>query len=200
MKRVPWCPRVLVWVLALGCAGGGTTPVRTDSGPGEVDAATGNSDSGVRRDASTPRDANAPDSDAALDAGVDGEEGCGGPPPLSLMSSQLPRCSATTSACVEGCSTGACQSACLEADDTPPLNVDGRIIGCSDCLNVQNTACAVAEGCQEEWEAFRCCEAACGDLACAGQCQNTHRSALTTCYQPFARDCQSALMECFATE
>ncbi|MFT5357954.1 MAG: hypothetical protein ACI9KE_005191 [Polyangiales bacterium] len=196
--RVHCCPLILVWVLALGCAAGGnTTTGRTDSGPGEMDAAT-NSDAGVPLDTSMPPDTSMPDSEVAPpDVGVDSGGGCGGPPPLNLMSSQLPRCSAATTACVEECSTGACQMACLEADDTPPLNIEGRIISCLDCLNIQNTACAVAEGCQAEWDAFRCCEADCLDLACAGACQNTHRAALNACYQEFGRSCQPAVMECF---
>lgn len=210
MTRDPWCPRSLVWVVALACvgsgslaagcaAGDGSTPSRTDSGPGEVDAATA-SDGAVQRDTSAPRDADTRDSEAApLDAGADAEESCGAPP-LSLTPDQLPRCSAATSACVDGCSTGACQMACFDADETPPITVEGRDIDCLGCLNVQTTDCAVTGGCQEEWDAFRCCEAACGDLACAGQCQTTHRSALNTCYQMFARDCQGALMECFPLE
>lgn len=199
MERVHWSPLSLIWVLAFGCAAGSTPAVRSDSGPDEIDAGADEIDAAAT-DASIPRDANMPDAEAApLDVGVDGNEGCG-PPPLSLMSSQLPRCSAATSDCIDGCTTGACQTACLDADTTPPVNIDGRLIDCRDCLNVQSTDCAVAAGCQAEWDAFRCCEAACGDLACAGECQNTHRAALTTCYQMFAPSCQGALLECFPAE
>lgn len=200
MKRVHGCLLLsLVGALALGCATGGNTSTgRTDSGPDEVDGGTGNMDSEVPLDTSMPPDTSMPDVEGPpVDVGVDSGGGCGGAPPLSLMSSQLPRCSAATTACVEGCSTGACQSACFEADDTPPLNLDGRIVGCLDCLNIQNTACAVDAGCQAEWDAFRCCEADCLDLACAGACQNTHRAALNACYQEFGRSCQPAVMECF---
>lgn len=198
MKRSPWNTlRIVACVLTIGCATGGNTPTgRTDSGPGEVDAAT-NLDTAAPMDTSV-EDTSMPDTSAMPpDVGVDSGGGCGGPPPLNLTGSQLPRCSAATTACVEGCSTGACQTACFEADDTPPLNIDGRIIDCLGCLNIQNTACAVAEGCQAEWDAFRCCEEGCVDLACAGECQNTHRAALNACYQEFGRSCQPAVMECF---
>ena len=63
------------------------------------------------------------------------------------------RCGSATVECLVACAREdvACQSACLDADPDPA--------GCTQCLDVNELACYLDEGCVRQWDALTCCPA-----------------------------------------
>jgi len=57
-------------------------------------------------------------------------------------------CSSATATCVSGCTTGACQQDCLDADVSP---------NCAGCVNQNSISCANSGSCQSEWDVYNCC-------------------------------------------
>lgn len=101
----------------------------------------------------------------------------------------LPRCSATTGACIESCpqeaDPEACRDACLAADDTEE---DGRFgLACDSCVFLQIFACIDRAGCHEGVAEFFCCmEDRCGPGSAEGcietECGAELETAITCGY------------------
>ncbi len=153
--------------------------VGTDAGTGTgTDAGTGTgTDAGMARQCAQPQ----PDLRelAAMNPGAN----------------VLPRCAAATAMCLQGCMDQACQTACLEADMTPPLTAGSNMIGCDGCLNIQSLGCASNEGCGDEVAAAICCfedNPSNGQTACASQID-----AYRTCAQGLGNACAPYISACF---
>lgn len=70
-----------------------------------------------------------------------------------LPSDLLPRCTAATGACIDGCGTTDCVWSCAGADATPPASG----ANCETCLYHQVIACAGVAGCDAQWANWLCC-------------------------------------------
>jgi hypothetical protein len=106
-------------------------------------------------------------------------------PRQPLPQSILPRCSATTRACIEQCpllheeenEIEDCREACVDADATPQDPTTG--VSCSDCVFNELLACAAARGCADQTAFLYCCiedcvkkqDATCLQTACADDIQ-----------------------------
>lgn len=108
----------------------------------------------------------------------------------------LPRCSAETAQCLNDAADGAAQEACIAADATAPLSVEGQSLDCEFCWNYQFEACLSGE-CRTQYAAFSCCfeEAGCTGSECPA-CQ-TQLDALIGCYQANPSACNNYLSGCF---
>ncbi|MCA9613283.1 MAG: hypothetical protein KC586_11075 [Myxococcales bacterium] len=107
----------------------------------------------------------------------------------------LPRCSLDTAMCLNDAADAAGQEACIAADTTTPLDVEGNSLDCEFCWNYQFEACLSGE-CRSQYAAFSCCYEAAG---CSGsECPacETELNALISCFQGGA-DCNSYLIACF---
>jgi len=117
------------------------------------------------------------------------------------MGMLLPRCEAGTVDCINDCTDTACQTACLEADTTPGVDIGGgQVLNCETCFNVQFNAC-LFDACPSEGTALLCCaeDNGCGnDLGCAA-C-SAENSTFGDCAMPAASGCFTPdyLQACFA--
>ncbi|MEM6956695.1 MAG: hypothetical protein AAF645_13460, partial [Myxococcota bacterium] len=111
------------------------------------------------------------------------------------------RCAADTLTCIMNCGAvggAACQDACLAEDATPP-DPDGNT--CEDCLNNNNLACIIDNGCGDQFTAINDCSAAntCPDLACIEANCAAQIATFQTCAQGVAPAvCQPDINACFA--
>jgi len=119
-------------------------------------------------------------------------------PRQELPAQALPRCTATTRKCVEGCDgatdEGTCRDQCV-ADDTHDALAGAPGLDCNTCVQVQLFACADQQGCHNETaDTFCCLEDKC-PTGSAGNCANTmcnaELSALTNCIGTTAPQCVS---------
>ncbi len=129
-------------------------------GCGDSPPANGNPDAQVAMDTSVARDTATPGRDAIADARRDARvlPACS---PLNLRfidPAFTPRCSATTLAMVNACTTAACLQSALTADSTPTATPDGGTpISCNTCFFTQQSACAYANGCSTQFDDLGCC-------------------------------------------
>lgn len=151
----------------------------TDSGGGGVDTGPSGTDSGPM---GTDSGGGSRDCEMALE---------------SLPSVILPRCSADTATCINGCADIDCQNMCLDADTTPPETMSGQMIDCNICFNYQVNVC-IDMNCPTEFAAFRCCleDNACTDASCPA-C-SSQLSAVQSCAGGLpAGACTDQITACF---
>ncbi|MFO0683352.1 MAG: hypothetical protein U0234_14940 [Sandaracinus sp.] len=109
----------------------------------------------------------------------------------SLTSACLPRCTAATSNAYSACADGACRTAALAADTTPPGTYswlgETYPLDCSTCFAIQVNHCAALVGCAAEVWAYQSCDHTNDPSGCAsadtalGTCVNAHGPAMRTC-------------------
>ena len=147
-------------VMVDGGGGGGTD---LGGGGGTDLGGGGGTDLGPGRDLGGPM----------VDLGRDLGSSCT-PTPVGYITGAY--CSAATQICIDGCTTGACLSDCLDADPSAD---------CGGCANQNLIACANMNGCVSQWNAFDCCfQANCTDSTdpnCVTNFCPSQRDAFTTC-------------------
>jgi hypothetical protein len=149
--------------------------------------------------------------------GGDAEDGAGacGQAATGVPAELLPRCTAQTRQCVEGCAAegenadpDACQEACLTQDTQPQGGEDGEqdeAIDCETCVWIQILACADRDGCHEPLAAAECCEEqrCTDDATCETECA-AEAEAWETCLFDTTPHCVDLLAgdasSCFAVE
>lgn len=88
-------------------------------------------------------------------------------------------CSSATRRCFAACTTLACQQACVENDDfSGPADVT-----CLQCLVQAELACSYTLGCDDEYDAYRCCLAeSCAGMSPTSSCATTQCGAAGDVY------------------
>jgi hypothetical protein len=169
-------------------AGGPTAPLRQSLGDWVACGAPG-TDNGF--DAATD-DASAP----ALPTGA-----CAAPR-SPLAASLLPRCAASTLACIAACTTSNCQNQCLANDPTP--KDPATQLDCNACYFDQLIACADPQ-CHGPIAEFFCCVAnkcAGGDASCPQTQCSAESEAFSLCLYYVTPGCltvsQPDIAACFA--
>lgn len=178
-------------LLAFGCGDDDdrdTRPMLMDSGTIMLpDSSTTEMDSGT----TTPEECREPITDLRV-VNMD---------PM-VMGQLLPRCSADTLMCLQGCGEdGPCQEACIAADTTPGVNVGGSsLFVCDNCLNYQFVSCLSNEGCGTQVGDYFCCLEAngcSGDAPCPA-CEAA-TMALSACVPTASSRCAPYQQACFGS-
>jgi len=117
------------------------------------------------------------------------------------MGMLLPRCEAATVDCVNACEDLDCQTACLQADTTPSVDIGAaQPLDCELCFNVQFNSC-LFDACPTQGADFLCCteDQGCSDINNCPAC-GTESDAFSACAMPAASGCFTAdyLAACFA--
>lgn len=197
-------------------AGTDRTPIDGGHSDGTVGDATpgvdgGGTDAGHLPDGA-PIDGGSPtDGGARTDSGgIDAAVSCSAPL-TALPAEALPRCSAATHDCINGCiadaGTGtpvACVAAC-EADDITPSYLLGSVhLNCGGCLNREQRRCIQDHGCADQVAALDCCVAMhCPDGSCVSSTCMSQYSAFASCAMVTAGPCTAmplafGIDRCFA--
>ncbi|HJK95512.1 MAG TPA: hypothetical protein RMH85_13665 [Polyangiaceae bacterium LLY-WYZ-15_(1-7)] len=137
-----------------------------------------------------------------MDGGSTMTEDAGGPTGAcaemvaAIPAAALPRCSASTVECINGCMDGMCQQSCLEADMTAADMATG--LDCLGCFNYQVLYCADNNGCHDQIAAFNCCAEENGCTGASCPACNAEIEAVNTCIGGLAMGvCNSDLLACF---
>ncbi len=133
-------------------------------------------------DAGVPRDAGATAPDGGVaprrDSGASSPADAGAPDGFVIPTTScidwpapapevLPRCEASTHACLMDCSPVDldCALGCLAADAHPATTLDGLPFGCRECVSKTQFSCLDARGCHAQLATLSCCaEDKCGGL------------------------------------
>lgn len=107
---------------------------------------------------------------------------CSLKPLQPLTSEMLPRCSASTSACVRRCvgASESCFAACLYADKTPVGSLSG--LDCSTCTLYDLMICAEKTSCKKTVDRYRCCAQTKCTGANASRCESLCQEELNALY------------------
>ncbi len=192
MRKIAISVALCALALAPGCGGGRSGSdaggiVLMDSGPGMMGTDAGPGMMGT-------------DAGPGMMGGCSVAGAAGFPP---LPAACLPRCSGATASAVNACADAACQQAALDADTTPPTNVDVGMgmtesIDCSGCFNWMINSC-IFDSCPDQFAGCVMCADFC-DPAMAGceaeeaafdSCIMTNMAALQSCVNSRAVMCFS---------